>query len=73
MNKVEKRGPPLSILGKIGSIWWRSNQPETLGKSFEKLIATHDRGGFAAVEWLLASVVVPGAMRANGWTARPGI
>jgi hypothetical protein len=60
-----------NALHKITSVprLWRSIPPDALGENFEKLIATHDRGGFAVVECLLAGVSISGVMRANAYTA----
>ena len=69
MNEMQRRAPLRAIFGKLGEIWRRSNPPEALGERFEKLIAVHDRGGFAAVERRLASISISGTMRANAYTA----
>jgi lipopolysaccharide biosynthesis glycosyltransferase len=68
MNRVKKHASLPSILGRLGEIW-RRRLPEALGEGFGELIAAHDRGGFSAVERLLASVSVSKATRADAYTA----
>jgi glycosyltransferase involved in cell wall biosynthesis len=65
-------GAWLSLPGRLGKIWReakRAAPPGALGAGFEKLLAAYDRGGFPAVERLLAEVSVPPLFQANGYTA----
>jgi glycosyltransferase involved in cell wall biosynthesis len=65
-------GAWLSLPGQLGKIWRESKRtapPGALGGKFAKLLAAHDRGGFPAVERLLAEVSVPPRLQADGYTA----
>jgi glycosyltransferase involved in cell wall biosynthesis len=65
-------GAWFSLPGQIGKIWRetkRTPPPATLGAGFEKLFAVYERGGFPAVEHLLAEVSLPPLLQSNGYTA----
>jgi glycosyltransferase involved in cell wall biosynthesis len=60
----------LSLPGQLGKFWYESRRkrpPESLGKTFEKLIAAYDKGGFEAAETLLSRVSP--VMQARAYTA----